>query len=122
LLGADLGKVLNFRDVCIANDDHQGASQWQGHARKYFEMIGIAAEKLRSHSINVQNNFYNSPDFWLIQKAIFEALNDHPDARADVLRVLENVGSGDSPPMITVSPTAAQVAPDWRRCPRFGRE
>jgi len=43
---ADLGKVLYYRDVCIADDDHQAAAQWTGHARKYFEMIGHAAEQL----------------------------------------------------------------------------
>jgi hypothetical protein len=107
---ADLGKVLYFRDVCIAEDDHQAAAQWTGHARKYFEMIGHAAEQLKAHSINIQNNFYNSPDYWLIQRAILEALADHPAARADVLRALEGVGSGAAPAMITVAPTAARAA------------
>jgi hypothetical protein len=105
---ADLGKVLYYRDVCIADDDHQAAAQWTGHARKYFEMIGHAAEQLKAHSINIQNNFYNSPDYWLIQKAILEALAGHPAARADVLRALEGVGSGTGPAMITIVP--AQVA------------
>jgi hypothetical protein len=107
---ADLGKVLHFRDVCIAENDHQAAAQWTGHARKYFEMIGHAAEQLKAHSINIQNNFYNSPDYWLIQNAILAALTDHPAARADVLRALEGVSSGAAPPMITVSPAVAQVA------------
>ena len=101
---ADLGKVLYFRDVAIADDDHQAAAQWTGHARKYFEMIGHAAEQLKAHSINIQNNFYNSPDYWLIQNAILAALANHPAARADVLRALEGVGSGTAPTMITVSP------------------
>ena len=70
---ADLGKVLHYRDVCIADNDHQAAAQWTGHARKYFEMIGHAAEQLKAHSINIQNNFYNSPDYWLIQNAILGA-------------------------------------------------
>lgn len=105
---ADLGKVFYFRDVCIAEDDHQMAAQWTVHARKYLEMIGHAAEQLKSHSINVQNNFYNSPDYWLIQRAIFEALADHPAARAAVLHALESIGSADARPMITVS--AAEIA------------
>jgi hypothetical protein len=50
-LHADLGKVLFFRDVCIADDDHQAAAQWTGQARKYFEMIGHGAQKLKAHSI-----------------------------------------------------------------------
>lgn len=107
---ADLGKVLYFRDVCIADNDHQAAAQWTGHVRKYFEMIGHAAEQLKAHSINIQNNFYNSPDYWLIQSAILEALADHPAARADVLRALESVGGDAAPVMITVTPTAALVA------------
>lgn len=101
---ADLGKVLYFRDICISDGDHQAAAQWTGHARKYFEMIGHAAEQLKSHSINVQNNFYNSPDYWLIQNAILAALANHPEARADVLRALESVSDGVAPAMITVSP------------------
>lgn len=101
---ADFGKVLYFRDICIAADDHQAAAQWTGHVRKYLEMMGHAAEQLKSHSINIQNNFYNSPDYWLIQKAILGALVDHPAARASVLRALEqHVGSSDSSTMITVS-------------------
>jgi hypothetical protein len=107
---ADLGRVLYFRDVCIADDDHQAAAQWTGHARKYFEMIGHAAEQLKAHSINIQNNFYNSPDYWLIQNAILAALADHPAARADVLRALEGIGSGASPAMITVSPVVQHEA------------
>lgn len=107
---ADLGRVLYFRDVCIADDDHQAAAMWTGHARKYFEMIGHAAEQLKAHSINIQNNFYNSPDYWLIQNAIFAALADHPAARADVLRALESVGSGASPAMVTVSPALQHQA------------
>jgi AraC-like DNA-binding protein len=107
---ADLGKVLYYRDVCIADDDHQAAAQWTGHARKYFEMIGHAAEQLKAHSINIQNNFYNSPDYWLIQNAILAALTDHPAARADVLRALEGVGSGAAPSMITVSPVQHEAA------------
>ena len=107
---ADLGKVLYFRDVCIAEDDHQAAAQWTGHARKYFEMIGHAAEQLKAHSINIQNNFYNSPDYWLIQNAILAALADHPAARADVLRALEGVGGGATPAMITVTPAALHEA------------
>jgi hypothetical protein len=101
---AEFGKVLYFRDVCIADDDQQGAARWTGHAQKYLEMIGHAAEQLKAHSINIQNNFYNSPDYWLIQNAILAALADHPAARADVLRALEGVGSGSAPAMITVSP------------------
>jgi hypothetical protein len=104
---SDLGKVLYFRDVCIADNDHQAAAQWTGHARRYFEMIGHAAEQLKAHSINIQNNYYNSPDYWLIQRAILEALAGHPAARADVLRALEGVGNGAAPPMITVSPAVA---------------
>jgi hypothetical protein len=107
---ADLGKVLYYRDICIADNDHQAAAQWTGHARKYFEMIGHAAEQLKAHSINIQNNFYNSPDYWLIQNAILAALADHPAARADVLRALEGVGSGASPAMITVSPVLQHEA------------
>jgi hypothetical protein len=107
---ADLGKVLYFRDVCIADDDHQAAAQWTGHARKYFEMIGHAAEQLKAHSINIQNNFYNSPDYWLIQNAILAALANHPAARADVLRALDGVGSGAAPAMITVSPALQHEA------------
>jgi hypothetical protein len=107
---ADLGKVLYFRDVCISNDDQQGASQWTGHARKYFEMIGHAAEQLKAHSINIQNNFYNSPDYWHIQNAILAALANHPAARADVLRALEGVGRGASPAMITASPVLQHEA------------
>jgi len=107
---ADLGRVLYFRDICIAEDDHAAAAQWTGHARKYFEMIGHAAEQLKSHTVNVQNNFYNSPDYWLIQNAILAALADHPAARADVLRALEGIGSGGGAAMITVSPGRALVA------------
>jgi hypothetical protein len=107
---ADLGKVLFYRDVCIADGDHQAAAQWTGHARKYFEMIGHAAEQLKAHSINIQNNFYNSPDYWLIQKAILEALANHPEARAAVLFALEGVGNGAAPAMITVSPVLQHEA------------
>jgi hypothetical protein len=107
---ADLGRVLYFRDICIAEGDHPAAAQWTGHARKYFEMIGHAAEQLKSHTVNVQNNFYNSPDYWLIQKAILVALADHPAARADVLLALEGIGSGGGAAMITVSPGRALVA------------
>ncbi len=107
---ADLGKVLYFRDICIADNDHQAAAQWTGHVLKYFTLIGHAAEKLKAHSINIQNNFYNSPDYWLIQNAILAALANHPAARADVLRALERVGSGDSPPMITVSSVQHEAA------------
>jgi hypothetical protein len=108
---SDLGRVMYFRDVCIADDDHQAAAQWQGHVRKYFDMIGHAAEQLKSHTVNVQNNFYNSPDYWLIQNAILAALADHPAARADVLRALEGIGSGGgTAAMITVSPGRALVA------------
>jgi DNA repair ATPase RecN len=106
---ADLGKVFYFRDICIADDDHQAAAQWTGHARKYLEMIGHAAEQLKSHSVNIQNNFYNSPDYWLIQRAILEALADHPAARAAVLRALEGMGSGEGPPMITMSASREMV-------------
>ena len=95
---ADLGKVLYFRDVCIAEADHQMAARWTGHASKYFEMIGHAAEQLKSHSINIQNNFYNSPDYWLIQRAILEALTNHSEARAAVLGALENFGSERAAP------------------------
>jgi hypothetical protein len=101
---ADLGKVLYFRDVAAAADDLQGAAMWTGLAIKYFKLIGEAAEQLKAHSINIQNNFYNSPDYWLIQNAILAALANHPAARADVLRALEGVGSGAAPAMITVSP------------------
>jgi hypothetical protein len=107
---ADLGKVLYFRDICIAENDHQAAAQWTGHARKYFEMIGHAAEQLKAHSINIQNNFYNSSDYWQIQSAILAALANHPAARADVLRALEGVGSGAAPAMITVSPVLQHEA------------
>ena len=31
---SDLGKVFYFRDICIADNDHQAAAQWTGHARK----------------------------------------------------------------------------------------
>lgn len=106
---ADLGKVLYFRDICIAENDHQSAAQWTGHARKYFEMIGHAAEQLKSHAVNIQNNFYNSPDYWLIQRAILEALADHPAARAAVLLALEDVGS-DRPPLLTISANREMVA------------
>ena len=107
---ADLGKVLYYRDVCIADNDHQAAAQWTGHATRYFKLLGEAVEQLKAHTVNIQNNFYNSPDYWLIQNAILAALVNHPAARADVLRALEGVGDGASPPMITVSPSAAQVA------------
>jgi len=30
---ADLGKVLYYRDVCIADNDHQAAAQWTGASR-----------------------------------------------------------------------------------------
>lgn len=107
---ADLGKVMYFRDVCIANDDHQMAAQWTGHARKYLEMIGHAAEQLKSHSINVQNNFYNSPDYWLIQRAILEALSNYPDARSQVLRALENYSESADPSMMTETAALEHVA------------
>jgi len=107
---ADLGKVLHYRDRAIEENDHQVAAQWTGHARKYFEMIGHAAEQLKAHSINIQNNFYNSPDYWLIQNAILAALVNHPAARADVLRALEGVGNGAAPAMITVSPVLQHEA------------
>jgi hypothetical protein len=107
---ADLGKVLYYRDVCIADNDHQAAAAWTGHAARYFKLLGEAVEQLKAHSINIQNNFYNSPDFWQIQSAILAALANHPAARADVLLALERVGDGGSPPMITVSPSVAQVA------------
>jgi hypothetical protein len=107
---ADLGKVLYFRDVCIADNDHQAAAQWTGHARKYFEMIGHAAEQLKAHSINIQNNFYNSPDYWLFQNAILAALANHSAARADVMRAIEGIGNGDAPAMITVSPALQHEA------------
>jgi hypothetical protein len=106
---AELGKVLHFRDVCIADDDHESAARWTGHAQKYFDMLGRAVEQLKAHTINIQNNFYNSPDYWAIQRAILEALADHPSARADVLRALEKIGD-EAPPMITVSPNPTQVA------------
>ena len=52
---ADLGKVLYFRDVCIADDDHQarrsGPATLENISRKYFEMIGHAAQQLKAHSI-----------------------------------------------------------------------
>jgi hypothetical protein len=52
---ADLGKVLYFRDVCIADDDHQAAASGpatlKNISRKYFEMIGHAAQQLKAHSI-----------------------------------------------------------------------
>ena len=44
------------------------------------------------------------------QNAILAALIDHPAARADVLRALERVGSGDSPALITVSPAQHEAA------------
>src|ERR1035437_2721129 len=96
---SDLGKVLYYRDICIADNNQQAAAQWTGHAIKYFKLIGEAASQLQAHSVNVTNNFHNSPDFWLIQKAILEALANHPAARADVLCALESVGNGAAPPM-----------------------
>jgi len=108
---AEFAKVSYFRDCCIADDDQQGAARWTGHAQKYLEMIGHAAEQLKAHTINVQNNFYNSPDYFLIQAAILAALADHPTARADVLRALSEMDGGERlPPMITVSPASTQVA------------
>jgi hypothetical protein len=96
--------VLYFRDVCIADHDHQAAAQWTGHARKYFEMIGQAADKLKAHSINIENNFYSSPDYWNFHRTILETLVNHPAARADVLRALEGVSNGAASATITVSP------------------
>jgi hypothetical protein len=101
---ADLGKVLFYRDVCIAENDHQAAAAWTAHAVKYFKLIGEAAAQLQAHSINVTNNFFQSPDYWLFQSAILAALDNHPAARADVLRALEGVGNGTPPAMTTVSP------------------
>jgi hypothetical protein len=107
---ADLGKVLFYRDYCISENNHEAAATWTGHAVRYFKLIGEAAAQLQAHSINVTNNFFQSPDFWLFQNTIIAALADHPEARADVLRVLEGIGSGAAPPMITVSPVQHEVA------------
>ena len=101
---ADLGKVLHFRDVALAADDHQAAAAWTAHIIKYFKLMGEAVQHLKSHSINITNNFFESPDYWNFQRSILEALRDHPAALADVLRALENVGNGTTTPMITVSP------------------
>jgi hypothetical protein len=107
---SDLGKVLFYRDVCIAENDHQAAAAWTAHAVKYFKLIGEAAAQLQAHTINVTNNFFQSPDYWLFQNAILAALANHPEARADVLRALEGVGEGAQPAMITVSQNTEQVA------------
>jgi hypothetical protein len=32
---ADLGRVLHFREVALAADDHQAAAAWTGHVLKY---------------------------------------------------------------------------------------
>jgi hypothetical protein len=101
---ADLGRVLHFREVALAADDHQAAAAWTGHVLKYFKLMGEAVQHLKSHTINIQNNFFESPDYWNFQRSILEALRDHPAALADVLRALENVGSCAAPAMITVSP------------------
>src|SRR5260370_17665077 len=70
---ADLGKVLYFRDVCIADNDHQAAAAWTGHATRYFKLLGEAVEHLRGHTVNIQNNFYNAPDYSLIPHPILAA-------------------------------------------------
>jgi hypothetical protein len=101
---ADLGKVLYFRDVAIADGDVQAAAQWTGHVLKYFKLMGEAVQQLKAHTINIQNNFFESPDYRNFQRAILEALADHPAARSDVLRALQGIGDGAAPAMITISP------------------
>jgi hypothetical protein len=108
---AELGRVLHFRDVAIADDNQQAASTWTGHARKYFELIGNAAAQLSSHTVNnVTQNFNNSPDFWLFQRLILTALVDHPAAREAVLLALESIGNNSEPALITVDAVAREVA------------
>jgi hypothetical protein len=107
---SDLGKVIHFRELALAADDHQAAAAWTAHIIRYFKLMGEAVQHLKSHTVNVTNNFFESPDYWLFQRSILEALRDHPAALADVLRALENVGNGAAPPMITVSPVGQHEA------------
>jgi hypothetical protein len=107
---ADLGRVLYFRDIAIADGDAQAAAQWTGHVLKYFKLMGEAVQQLKSHTINIQNNFFESPDYWNFQREILQVLANHPAALADVLRALEAIGTGTTPAMITVSPVQHEVA------------
>lgn len=110
---AELGKVMHYRERCAADGDDAMASAWTVHVRKYLDMLGHAAEQLKSHSVNIQNNFFGSPDYYLIQACILQALAGHPAARADVIRALEQMERGPNaaqPPMITVSAPPAMAA------------
>jgi hypothetical protein len=93
---AQLSRILAVQDRCIESGDDKIAVAAAAQVARLLEMLGQAVKELgpAGHTLNVSmttNNLVLNSSYHRMRNALLDALRKHPEARADVLKALQDI-------------------------------
>lgn len=91
------GRMYGLMDAAEGQEDYKGAAQIGGQLLRNLEITAKLLGDLRTGTVNVTNNLLVMPEFHALRTTIMQALRDHPEARADVVRALHHIQSPQLP-------------------------
>jgi hypothetical protein len=94
-------------DAAVSASDRTGGALLAG---KLHENLGVVArltgQLAQSPLVNIQNNFFISPEFAAVQSALLHVLSAHPSARDAVVREFRQLEARANAKVIDAAPAA----------------
>ena len=90
-------RMYGLMDIAEQQDDYKAAATIGDKIVKNLETTAKLLGDLKTGTVNVTNNLLVMPEFHALRTSILQALRGHPDARADVIRALQQFQLPDLP-------------------------